>query len=373
VTTDLHWLAESEQLDRLRQALADGADVSARDDEGRTPLHVAVANGRAAAVDVLLDAGADPEAPVASPPGSRPLHLACLPPEPGADGDPKLVDRLLRAGVDADAADERGTTPLHLCAGWCDADLVERLVGRGARVGASDRNGRTPLHVAVRRGAPPDPDVLLGAEDGPVPTVHARRAGDALARLEDVAVVEVLLVEGADPNAADRTGITPLHVAAECGNTWAVRALLAHGATPSPRDEWQSTPLHLAADPAIVDALLDAGADREARDRDQATPLHRAVGAGRSEAVERLVAAGADLLAVDGEGRTPLHLAAAAGRGLTVDLLLDEGADPRARDGDGLTPLDLATAAGHDHAVAALKHKRGGWRRRLPFLGRGDE
>jgi ankyrin repeat protein len=372
VAADLHWYAESDQVDRLREAIAAGADLSARDDEGRTPLHVAVEHGRHAAVRVLLEAGADLEAPERAQPGYRPLHRACLPRPPDGTIDPELVDLLLEHGAHADVDDARGETPLHLCVGWCDSDLVGRLVGRGARVGARDRTGTTPLHVAVRRGAAAVPaDELLDDDGEHGAVVRGRREDTALARLEDAAILEVLLAEGADPNAADSHGVTPLHVAAARGTAWAVRILLEAGASPALTDEWEVTPLHRAATPAVAELLLDAGAPLDAPDRDGATPLHRAVGSGLTETADRLIEAGADLRAVDTDGRTALHLAALAGRGLTVDRLLDEGADPSARDGDGRLPLDLATAGGHGHVVATLKRRTPGKRRGFGFFGRG--
>ena len=357
---DLHWLAESEQLDPLRDAIDAGADLSTRDEEGRTPLHVAVEYGRSAAVELLLAAGADVEAPEGAAPGFRPLHRACLPRPGSAAVDPTLIEILLKHGARGDVTDDRGTTPLHLCVEWCEADLVERLIGHAARAGACDRTGRTPLHVAVMRGAPVSAIEGLLEDDGEIAGVsRGRRRDSALSRLEDAAVLELLLAEGADPNAADRNQVTPLHVAASRGTAWAVRALLAAGADADAADEWGATPLHRAESAEIVELLLRRGAALDSADREGATPRHRAVARGAAAIVDRLIDGGADIAAVDGDGRTALHLAAAAGRGLTVDRLLDEGGDPRARDGDERTPLQLAVAGGHVHVVATLKRRQG--------------
>jgi ankyrin repeat protein len=372
MTEELHWCAESGQVDRLRAAIAAGSHLESHDERGRTPLHVAVSHRRIEAVEILLDAGADLEAREAASPGYRPLHRACLPhPITGEAGDVLLIDRLLERGARPDAADEKGVTPLHLCVPWCDAELVERVIASGAGAGAADRSGTTPLHVACRRGARGDADRLLD-DDGEIPApTRGRRADTALARLEDVAVLEVLTLEEADVNAGDRHGLTPLHVAAERGNVGAVRHLLESGARPDVTDEYTVTPLHRTSDARIVELLLEAGAPLDAPDRDGATPLHRAVGRGRSEVAERLLAEGASVLVSDRDGRTPLHWAAAGGRALLLEKLLDEGADAHAADGDGMRALDLAEAAGHVHVVRALRRRGGGRRRRrFPFLGR---
>ncbi len=371
MSTDLHWYAESEQVDLLKEEIAQGADLAARDESGRTALHVAVEHGRRRAVEVLLEAGADVELPEDAAPAYRALHRACLPRATNGEVDPDLVVLLLEGGARADVADDHGTTPLHLCVSWCDAELVERMIGHGAQASARDRAGATPLLVSVRRGAVPTPLAGLIESEAQAPLVASgRRHNPALARLEDVAVLEVLLAEGADPNSPDKHGVTPLHGAAAAGTVWAVRALLEAGAAPDSGDEWDATPLHRCATPKVARLLLDAGAPIGAIDREGATPLHRAVGHGHSETADLLIDSGADIEAADSEGRTPLHLAAAAGRGLTVDRLLDEGADPLVRDSDELTPLDLATAGRHTHVIDALKRRGGGWRRRFGFFGK---
>ena len=96
---------------------------------------------------------------------------------------------------------------------------------------------------------------------------------------------------------------------------------------------------------AGVTALLDAGADIEARDRWGRTPLHHTAGAGWHSpgVITALLDAGADIKARDGNGQTPLHKAAAIDtKPAGITALLVAGADPKARDADGMTPWDLA-------------------------------
>ena len=94
-----------------------------------------------------------------------------------------------------------------------------------------------------------------------------------------------MLRKGADVNARDRSGATPLHAAALKGNLAMAELLLAHGAAVDARDGDGLTPLHNAAlsgHAEVAALLLDRGADREARDRDAgATPLFQAAAWGR--------------------------------------------------------------------------------------------
>jgi ankyrin repeat protein len=359
---DLHWWAESGQLDKLLEALSAGADREARNEDGLTPLQLAVAKGRADVVAALADAGADFEAEEGAAPSFRPLHRACLASDLFAlSRNEELIRLLLDRGASPAARDDAGRTPLHLAVEWCGPELLGKLVEKGADPAAADASGRTPLHVAVARGAASPVESLL-----PGGTPIRRREPTALSRLDDEAVVETLIADGADVASADGHGAAPIHVAAERGAGWAVTILLAHGADPAAADLWGATPLHVAATAAVAGLLLDREAGPNASDRDGNTPLHRAVGSGRIDVADVLLERGADVRASNSDGRTALHLAAAAGRAQTVEKLIARGADPGSRDADGLTALAAAKKGGHDLVVRTLTRRggRGGRRSR---------
>ncbi|MCC6050435.1 MAG: ankyrin repeat domain-containing protein, partial [Thermofilum sp.] len=151
---------------------------------------------------------------------------------------------------------------------------------------------------------------------------------------------------GADPNARNFCGRTPLHYAALSGHPELAKLLLERGADPNARDDLGETPLHEAvreeAPLELVELLLARGADPNARDRRGRTPLHYAAERGRADVARLLLDEGARVDAADGEGLTPLHLAAEAGSLETVKLLVERGADVNARDHWGKTPLHLA-------------------------------
>ena len=360
--TDLHWLAESGQSGPLADALAAGASLEDRDEDGRTPLHRAVRARRFEIVRLLATGGADLEAAETAMPRSRALHLACAPIDRDGQGDVEMMQLLLGAGADAGSRDACGVTPLQLAVAWCDSGLVQLLLDKGAKADAADESGLTPLHVACRRGAAVLSDALLGDDGDRLMPRPAARADTALGRLEDDAVLEALLDAGAAAGAGDRQGRAPLHIAAAHGQTGAVRLLLAHGARADAADDWGGTPLHRAQDAGVARMLLAAGATRDEPDHEGRTPLHAAIAAGHDEVVDLLLAGGADVTVEDTDGRTPLHLAASAGRALTVEKLIDQGAKVNVRDGDGRTPLFWAEAAGHKLVVTTLR-RRGAKRR----------
>ena len=159
-------------------------------------------------------------------------------------------------------------------------------------------------------------------------------------------LIPKLIADGADIEATDRAGRTPLHLAAQYGrNADLVKALLAAGADPEACDENRQTPLHRAAafsDNADVSkALLEAGAARNARDTRKRTPLHLAAREGRFAGVTALLAAGADIEARDEDGATPLHLAIARNDAAeVVAALKSAGKIGNDRDEWGRTPMD---------------------------------
>jgi ankyrin repeat protein len=109
-----------------------------------------------------------------------------------------------------------------------------------------------------------------------------------------------------------------------------------------------------APDIEAINALIGAGADLEARDGTGWTPLHQAASRGHTEIAKALIQAGADLEAKNKLGRTPLHIAAYWGRTEAVKALIQAGAELDAKDVTGWTPLNLATLRGHTDAAKAL-------------------
>lgn len=148
------------------------------------------------------------------------------------------------------------------------------------------------------------------------------------------------------------TGLTPLHVAARCGNLAIVRKLLQAGSTvdllSGPRTKVM-TAMHYAAEgghASIVKELLSAGASPHARTRSHTTPFYRACRAGSVPTMTLLHNAGSDIDARSYDGWSPFHEALHLGHTDAVNLLLSWGAipdfpDPESNQKKKTRPADL--------------------------------
>jgi ankyrin repeat protein len=140
------------------------------------------------------------------------------------------------------------------------------------------------------------------------------------------------------------------------GDTQAVRTMLDNGADVNARDAEGNTPLILAsfyASPQCVELLINKGAEVNAANKAGATALIRA--ATDYDKTRSLVAGGAKVRARSALGNTPLILAARrAGNSRTVELLLERGADAAERNDAGVSPILSGAASGDVDTVRLL-------------------
>ena len=196
----------------------DGGLVNAQSDRGETPVLLAVYHRRPALVDLLVSRGAALDVFEAAAAGNAARVRDCL------DGAPERIGQ--RSGD--------GWTALHLAAHFDRDDVVALLLARGADVHARSTNSMTNT------------------------ALHAALAGTARLTL-----VERLLDRGADVNAVQGGGYTPLHEAVLKGNREVVALLLRRGADVRAATDDGRSALALAQEHGhddVVRLLLDAGA-----------------------------------------------------------------------------------------------------------------
>jgi ankyrin repeat protein len=211
--------------------------------------------------------------------------------------------------------------------------------------------GATELHWAahrddvalvdrlIRQGA----NVNAANEYGVTPLVLACTNRNA-------AIVERLLAAKANPSVAQTNGVTPLMECARTGAAAAVASLLSHGAAIDAAHArsgqtalmWAATGEH----PQVVKLLIGRGANVRARSKGGFTPLLFAARSGDEESARLLIDAGAEVNEATPEQGSALVVASAGGHERLARLLLDRGANPNAADRFGITPLHNAVQRG---------------------------
>lgn len=158
-------------------------------------------------------------------------------------------------------------------------------------------------------------------------------------------VVRSLLRAGADANAVDYKGNTPLCYALNTSflNTEIPGLLIERGALTQQLQQHNAFMCieHSAMSKAYIELLLSRGANVNAANSDGYTPLMKFAYDGNSPVVEELIDYGARVDAVDIRGRTALSEAVSQGNDSTVAILLRAGADPDRRI-EGRTLIELA-------------------------------
>ena len=222
-STPLHNAAASGDVAKVELLLSKGVSVDIRSNITKaTPLHFASWKGRYETAKRLIEKGADVNATTKW--GATPIHYAsglnspvglnppCQPSSGLSEGHFQVARLLLGSGASAAHRDGHGNTALGEAASANDVDIARLLIDNGA-----DLNAREVQYTPLDRAAVRGPDVAI-----------------------------LLVARGAEVNEPETiTKETPLHAAAACGYIEVVRVLLQHGANTEAVDQFGNTPLDL--------------------------------------------------------------------------------------------------------------------------------
>uniref|UniRef100_A0AAY4AYU1 Ankyrin 1 n=1 Tax=Denticeps clupeoides TaxID=299321 RepID=A0AAY4AYU1_9TELE len=363
---------------------------------GLNGLHLASKEGHVKMVLELLHHGIDLETTTKK--GNTALHIAAL------AGQEKVVAELVHYGANVNAQSQKGFTPLYMAAQENHLEVVKFLLENGANQSLPTEDGFTPLAVALQQGhenvvallinygtkgkvrlpalhiAARNDDTRTAAvllQNDPNPDVlskHVSEGGSSqhftektgftplhiAAHYENLSVAQLLLNRGANVNFTPKNGITPIHIAARRGNVIMVRLLLDRGAQIDARTKDELTPLHCAARNGhvrVIEILLDQGAPIQAKTKNGLSPIHMAAQGDHMDCVRQLLQFNADIDDITLDHLTPLHVAAHCGHHRMAKVLLDKGAKANARALNGFTPLHIACKKNHMRSMdLLLKH-----------------
>lgn len=310
------------------------------DQDGWSALMFAVRGGHLDVVEDLCRAGASPRQLSAG--GRTPLIVAA------ATGDHKMVRRLLHKlrdskygrvepqvlCKDVNQYDCSGETALLIACENGFADVVSVLLESGASVVATDPSGNTGLLRAA--------------------------GGQSWRDTDDENLTQIgraLLNVGADVNASNRNGQTPLSRALANNYFNMTRLLVSAGANVNVPNSGRCSPLAIALaqkSSELVRILVNAGANANGEDDHGQAHLIKAVLDDFTDGVKLLVRSGVALDRADKDGLTALMHAAENGNPEIVRELLRAGADVTATNSEKLNALTLALRNGHSDVAGII-------------------
>ncbi|KJH45924.1 ankyrin repeat protein [Dictyocaulus viviparus] len=261
----------------------------------------------------------------------------------------KVYEVLIKCPDLVNKPDNDGLTALHYATKYGNLEVVEVLLNFGANADVTSKELMTPLHMSAKAQLL-IVFIILFATNYVEPSTKSSqllkltRTGkfDSSSRFKDnlsnsnrsmtvnspIAIVDLLVRRGANVNAADAYGLTPLHYAAMKANTLTAQALLTNGANVNPKGVKGMTPLPTAC-------------------------IH-----GSDDIVRLLLSNGADCCDMDNRKNSVYHIAALHGRNNTLKLLLQYGKNAHvmlwSSNGEGKTPLRLAVEGDHPDTVQSI-------------------
>ncbi|XP_058020333.1 rabankyrin-5 isoform X1 [Ahaetulla prasina] len=385
------------------QLLGSGASINDTMSDGQTLLHMAIQRQDSKSALFLLEHQADIS--VRTQDGETALQLAIK------NQLPLVVDAICTRGADMSVPDEKGNPPLWLALENNLEDIASTLVRHGCDATcwgpgpsgclqtllhrAIDENSEQIACFLIRSGCDVNSPRQPGANGEGDEEAHDRQTPLHLAAswgLEET--VQCLLEFGANVNAQDAEGKTPIHVAIINQHNTIIQMMISHSAIQlNLRDRQGLTPfacamtyknnkaaeailkrepgaaeqvdnkgrnfLHLAVQNSDIESVLflisvQADVNSRVQDTSKLTPLHLAVQAGSEIIVRNLLLAGARVNELNKHCQTALHLAAQQDLPTICSVLLENGIDFAAVDENKNNALHLAVMHGRLSNIRVL-------------------
>lgn len=326
-----------------------GADVNGRNKDGVTPLELAIENKIIPHIKFYAEHGADINSKDKKE--NTPLTLALK----AADTSDKTLETILNK-QNIDSVDSDGNTPL-ITAISTDAsqERIQYILSLTDEVNARNSAGNTALYISVLKNRKSIGEKLL-AKNADIFTTNNKNNSPLSQALKNPQIMEWLITSKTIKD-TDGIGSTALHYAAEWGMENAAETLISKGANKEAKNANGETPLFSACkneNPETIALLAKKGCKINARDNLGSTPLHVAVRWGNTGDAEQLINLGANIDAQNVSGKTPLAEAVLGGKPEIAKMLLSKGANPNTSDTNGRTILMDAVKAKNTRTIEML-------------------
>eukprot|EP01135_Chromosphaera_perkinsii_P005942 Nk52_evm10s373 gene=Nk52_evmTU10s373 len=394
------YTGERGDIEKLFQASADGnkkvvealikenVDVNSVDEEGKTPLMMAICGDSKAVVKLLLQGSAVLD--IGDNNGMAAIHwgalygkapiLKLLLKHPDCNlystddrlrtalhwsvfnTDIKVMKCILEADAFIDPFDESNLTPLMLAASNDDSKHVDVLLEYGADPTIIDKMGRNAIHYTAFNVH--TTNAKFFAEDYPhfldIQDVEGRTSLHLACALGNVPVILTYLKGGSDIDIQDNQGKTPLMISCIYGHKRAAHALIEHDALLDTRDRHGATALHYCARNNFIDLiklLISKGADVTLPDNQGRIPISWAIQMCHTNGLGLLgkTLDGANI--IDKAGSSLVHIAALSGNIEAVRFFEESGNDLDLLDKNLRTPLICSIISGNFAVVEYFLQK----------------
>ena len=362
-----------------------GANISLKDGEGNSILHMAAVKNDIAFYNTLVPL--NPDLNIKNSAGKTPLFLSI------EKGNLQFAKMLLaqKEKIDLKTKDGQQMSLLHyLASAKGGITLLSTLETDPQRVSETDASGRTPLALAVhanlvdnaaffiKNGADTKGDDWLGSKlvitayekskamldllllNGADP-VAENPDGKTLFYLSieknDIATLKLLVLQKGDINKKYMGGMVPLNHAIDKGRTEIIQYLILSGADLNSKDGQGITPLVTSvtkSDFRTTTLLLKGNADTRSKNPAGKSVLLISYEKNRSDIFDALLGAGADAAEKFDNGNTLLHMSAVGNRLSFINSLVKNKADLNVLNNDSKTALMLAAEKGFGNSVKAI-------------------
>ena len=399
-STPLHEAVRYGNIEIIEELLAEGANINAQDNIGKSPIMVIMPKEKMEAIyKLMVNYRADLN--LKDSYGDTLIHTATMMHAPES-----ILELLVENGADVNAKNKEGVTPFEIAIQHHDKEMTRFYANHDADIHTKDTHGisplslaleadkelfemiiseknaqsqnsegNTPLHIALLNDAPLEKilyiislteDVNIRNSDGnnvlyiactkkqePVVKALLEKGGDIFSinkdsdsalriALRDGGIVQDWIITSKTIKTTDGSGNTCLHYAAEWQYVNAIESLVEKGANPLAKNANGENILFSAAktnDANVINTVVKVGTPVNERDNLGNTPLHMAVHWGAIKSIERLLELGIDIDAQNTSGKAALSEAALSGKMNTAKFLLDNGADVNSSDITGCTIL----------------------------------
>lgn len=345
-----HFAAMASHIDVLNYLYnVDPGVVKNRDNYNRTPLEIAISDGKINIIQSMMSIGFffDND--------SRYTYVIY---DVVSKGNIDMVDQLIQWGVDIHKKTQNThTNGLHAAVLNSTPAMVEKMLSLNI-VDEPNYQGDFAIHMAVMSGNIDKVKLLLNSKGidqknnkGQIPMELAIQEGhtDIVVVLAQVQNVKTLVFGD---------GLTCLHLAARHGNPEMIQALVDLGCRVDSLDVNRVTPLYDAIHSnkySNVKTLIELGADQRKPCAQLMYPIHKAVLNRAADIVELLLSVDISIKNIPNkDGHTSMHMASEGGDINVVEILCNYGADMNVITDLSETPMHLAARYGHMEVIKLM-------------------